>query len=852
MMTTEQIKKQFAIAKDNMLNDEALGKDAFKLSINYSLLVEEYIHRALAGKKKNYVIASTGSFSRRELSPYSDIDILFIFRQIEGNEEIIKESVTHLWDCGIEVSHTVREFSDIERFITEDLHSYTQFFETRFILGDEKTYIEWNDRVYKPLDESKKRNLIYEFFEDNFQRHKKYGESPKVLEPNVKFTAGGLRDLHCVEWMYSLKNDTILTDQREITQTESFLRKLKKDGTLNSVSTNRILQSYKLILKVRNELHLLNKRKVDRFEFSDQEKISKKLRKGEDAWKDFMKSYFEATNIIHRFFKTMGKRFDESISNPISEYLTIELDDTFLQRGNIITLVENIDLTINDILRAFYYRGKLNCRFDQQLRSQITESVLEIEEEEFNENSSSVFFREILKLPNNVGQTLYVMNQLGVLGAYLPQFRELVGFFQPGVYHCYTADEHTLIAIQNVEKLEEDESNLGRIYHSLVEKDILFIALLFHDIGKPISVSGHEIIGAEIASTVMAQLGYEESEIEMVQFLVKNHLVMEQVAFRRNINDAATLDTFSSIFPSIKALDLLYLVTYADLSAVSPVIWTNWKSDLLNQLYSKTRSMLEEKITGEELLYSDVRKAIEGDAFPNDSAVKSHVESISDLSYLHHFSHEEINEHVKEIESGAHVSVFFKDESGFTNVTVIAKDSPSLLSRLCGAIAINDLNIHDAKIFTRKDGIVIDSFNVTDYRSHKTIDESRYNKIENDILLAVDRELPINKEFSRVQNKWWRIESKIFKRKTKLKIEFEDHDKYTIIDVYSPDRVGLLYQITKKMNELGLSIFFAKIATKSDDVVDAFYVLDRKGQKVSENEYALIRHELTTTIEEMI
>ncbi len=852
MITSDQIRKQFALAKENLLNDEELGKDAFKLSINYSLLVEEYIHRALTGKKKNYVIASTGSFSRRELSPYSDIDIMFIFSNIDGNEEVIKESVTHLWNCGIEVSHTVREFSDIQRFITEDLHSYTQFFETRFILGDEKTYLEWNDKVFKPLDEGKKRDLIYEFFEDNYKRHKKYGGSSKVLEPNVKFTAGGLRDLHFVEWMYSLKNNAILTDQREITQTESFLRKLKKDGILNAVSTTRVLQSYKLILKIRNELHVLNKRKVDRFEFADQERISKKLKKGEDAWKDFMKSYFEATNVIHRFFKTMAKRFDEEISNPISEYLTVELDDTFVQKGNIIAVNEHKELSFSDILRAFYYRGKYNARFNQQLRSQITESVLEFEEEEFTENTSSVFFREILKLPGNVGTTLYVMNQLGVLGAYLPAFKELVGFFQPGVYHCYTADEHTLIAIENVEKLQEDESNLGRIYHSLEDKDILYLAILLHDIAKPISVSGHEIIGAEIANTVMNQLGYEESEIEMVQFLVRNHLVMEQVAFRRNINDAATLDNFCSIFPSLKALDLLYLVTYADLSAVSPVIWTNWKSDLLQQLYLKTRAMLQEKVSGEELLYSDVIKAIEGDAFPKDSAVKSHVESISDLSYLHHFSHEEINEHVKEIESGAHVSVFFKDESGFTNITVIAKDSPSLLSRLCGAIAINDLNIHDAKIFTRKDGIVIDSFNVTDYRTHKLIDESRYSKIENDILLAVDKQLPISKEFSRVQSKWWRIESKLFKRKTKQKIEFEEHDKYTIIDVYAPDRVGLLYQITKKMNELGLSIFFAKIATKSDDVVDAFYVLDRRGQKVSENEYHLISHELTTTIEEMI
>lgn len=852
MIDSEEIRKQFITAKENLLGNEDIVKDAFQLSINYSLLVEEFIHRALAGAKKEYVIASTGSFSRRELSPYSDIDIMMIFDSVKGNEESIKETITHLWNCGIEVSHTVREFSDIDRFIAEDLHSYTQFFETRFILGDERIYKDWIDKVFVPLDLETKTKLIYEFFDDNKQRHHKYGLSPKVLEPNVKFSAGGLRDLHSVEWMYSLKNDVILTDQREITQTESFIRRLKKENTLNAISATRLLQSYKLILNVRNLLHILHKRKIDRFEFSDQEAIAKKLFKSKKSLPEFMKGYFEATNILHRFFRTMTKLFDEEISNPISDYLTIELDDDFVQRGDIISLTEDRDLSIQDIIRAFYYRSANDARFDQQLRSLIIESAFDFEEEQFFENTSSVFFREILKLPKNVGKTLSSMNELGVLGAYLPEFKEMIGFFQPGVYHCYTADEHTLIAIQNIESLAEDETQLGQIFNSIAEKDILYLALLFHDIAKPISVSGHEIIGAEVASSVMARLGYGDAEIELVKFLVRHHLTMEQVAFRRNINDATTLDGFSAIFPSIEALELLYLVTYADLSAVSPVVWTNWKSDLLYQLYMKTRSMLEEKVSGEELLYSDVIEAMNGDAFAGDSAVKSHVESISDLSYLHHFSHEEINEHVREIESGAHVSVFFKEEMGFSNITIITKDSRSLLSRLCGALSINDLNIHDAKIFTRKDGIVIDSFNVTDYRSHKLVDQSRFRKIEDDIVLAVENELPISKEFKRVQSKWWRLESKIFKRKGKVKIKFENHEKYTIIDVYSPDTVGLLYQITQKMNELGLSIYFAKIGTKSDDVVDAFYVLDRRGRKISENEYALISHELTETIEELL
>lgn len=852
MQESKEIKSQFIAARDKLFSDEKTIKDAFKFCVRFSLLVEEYIHLALKGKRKNFVLVSSGSFSRRELSPYSDIDVMFIFSEVAGNEKSIQDVVTRLWDCGLEVSHTIRDFSDIEKFAKDDLHSFTQFFETRFLLGDEKVYKEWNEKLFASLTNELKEKLIYEYFEDINQRHKRHGESPKVLEPNVKFSAGGLRDLHSVEWMYSLKNDIILSEQSEITQTENFLKRLRKEEFLIPVATNRLLQSYKTVLHVRNFLHLLHKRKIDRFEFADQEKMAEKYYSGNNAWLEFMKEYFNAANVIHRFSKTMVKQFDEIISNPISEYMQIKLDDDFIMKGNVISLTNQKKLMLGEILRVFYYRALHDARFSKSLRSQIIEDVYEMEEAEDFATESSVFFREILKLPANVGKALNVMNEMGALGVYLHEFREMVGFFQPGVYHCYTADEHTLVALRNVEELQNSDSELSKIFASSKKKDLLYLAILFHDIAKPISVSGHEIIGAQIATSIMERLGYEESEIDLVQFLVRHHLTMEQTAFRRNINDGATLNNFSSLFKSVEQLDLLYLVTYGDLSAVSPVVWTNWKAELLNQLYRKTRAILMEKISGEELIYSDAMEALKDGDFADEELVKSHVESINDLGYIHHFTQQEINDHVEEIESGVHVSVFFKQEKDFTNVTVITKDTPSLLSRLCGALSINDLNIHDAKIFTRKDNIVIDSFNVTDFRTSEVVDESRYDKIKNDIEAAVEKRLQISKEFTRVKSKWWRIESKLFKRKGKVKIEFEDHDKYTIIDVFSPDRLGLLYQITQKMYMLGLQIYFAKISTKSDDIVDSFYVLDNKKRKISANDYELISHELSEVIEEML
>ncbi|MCF6269002.1 MAG: HD domain-containing protein [Melioribacteraceae bacterium] len=853
MQKTLEIKKQFEAEKAKLFNNKEMLEDAFKLCINYSLLVEEYIFKTLAKQKIEFVLVAAGSFSRRELSPYSDIDLMFILDKIEGYEKSIEESVTLLWDIGIEISHTVREFSDIDNFLEDDLTSFTQFFETRFLIGNKELYKTWNEKILSVLDETHKTRLLNQYFADIKQRHKKYGESPKVLEPNVKSTAGGLRDFHTIEWIYSIKNNTIISNQEEITQTELFLLKMKKEKFIDSRGVRRLLNSYKTLLRVRNLLHLLSNRREDRLEFTLQEKIAHSLGYTENNWKEFMLEYFTATNVVFRFSRTLVKRYEEELSTPVSEFLSIELDDDFSIKDNLIYLNnERRELSIAEAMRGFYYRGLHHARFSQNLRSIIINSAIDVEDSEQYSLSSSVFFREILKLPHKVGETLSVMNSLGILGAFLPEFRDLIGFFQPGVYHCYTADEHTLIAIKNLEYLNESDSLLWNIFDSIKVKDTLYLSVLLHDIAKPMSISGHEIIGAEIAETIMMQLGYGQEETELVQFLVKHHLAMEQVAFRRNLNDPETLDNFVSLFSSKTELNYLYLLTYADLSAVSPVVWTSWKSELLEELYKKSCSMLNDKLSGKELLYENTLAMISNPKIADNDVVKSHVESIDDASYLQLYSHEEINEHVKEIESGNKVSVFFKEENGFTNITVITRDSESLLARLCGSLSISDLNIHDAKIFTRKDGIVIDNFNVTDFRSKKLVDEEKYSSIKKNIVAALLNELHITQEFNKIKSRWWRIENKLFKRKDKIKIDFEEYDNYSIIDVHSPDRIGMLYQITSKMNELGLVIYFAKIATKSDDVVDAFYVLDRNGNKITDSDHELITLELKLAIAEIL
>ena len=856
MTSTVDLKKEFLKNREKLFQDNHRQQNSLKFSLEYSLLVEEFI-RNISGKSKfDFVLASAGSFSRRELSPYSDIDLMFITDSVDDNKSKISELVTKFWDNGLEASHTVRDFSDITKYLKEDLHTFTQFFETRFLLGSENLFKKWNEVLFSQITDAVRVSLINDLAADINARYEKYGDSPKVLEPNVKNSAGGLRDFQTIEWMFILKTGVTLNKQEEVTQAEIFINLLREYNYTTQNECNRLLSSYKMIMAVRNLLHLTSHQKNDRFEFSFQKKISSMFIQKKDALATFMHEYFKASNVINRFSKSMIKKFQEDFSNPFPDSLGIELDDDFILKGKTITLSNNHALSMSDILRAFYYRGVYGGHFDENLRSTVIEIVEDTESTINHEVESSVFFREILRLPKNVGQTLSAMNELGVLKAFMPEFNDLIGFLQHGVYHCYTADEHTLITIQNLEKLEKDPSPLGKIYNNLKDREILHLGLLFHDIAKPINISGHEIIGAEMASSIMHRLGYGEEEIEPVMFLVRNHLVMEQVAFRRNLNDPETLNNFVVRFDSTKELDLLYLVTYADLSAVNPAVWTSWKSDLLAELYQKAKAMIEEKITGEELLITSIyltpEEISKHSPIISESHVQEHIESINDIGYAHQFTEKEIAKHVEEIQKGVTVSVLFKEFEDFTNITVITKDLPALLSKLCGVLSINDANIHDAKIFTRKDGIVIDTFNVTDFRTHNKIEKERYLKIKRDFKAVVAGLLQLNQEFARMKTKWWRIESKFFKRSGKVKVEFEQHERYTIIDIFSPDRLGFLYQVTGKMNELGLGIYFAKISTKADDIVDSFYVLDRHGNKISPNDYEFIISELTGIINQML
>jgi [protein-PII] uridylyltransferase len=432
------------------------------------------------------------------------------------------------------------------------------------------------------------------------------------------------------------------------------------------------------------------------------------------------------------------------------------------------------------------------------------------------------------------------MNELGLLERWIPQWKPMVSFFQHNQYHYYTADEHTLIVVANAESLEHSSSSFGTVFRSLPRRDTLYLACLFHDIAKPSHIGKHEIKGVFIAKRALQRLLFDDM-IEDISFLIRHHLLMEQVAFRRNLNDPQTIMDFARTFDRIEQLDYLYVLTYADLSAVNKNVWTEWKELLLLDLYRKSRVVLEKEMTSEEIheqtaqlaeeKHTDVIKNL-ASAFPADE-VTAHLSQLSGTSYLAAFKPDEIANHLQAMSQSEKVSVLFQQSGNFTDVTFIAHDSPGVLSKFCGVLSANDANILNAEVFTRRDGIVIDKFRVVEFGSNTALSEDHLSRIKRDVTGVIEGNIEIAHIIEQHRVRWKR-RIRIMNPNTRCDVQFEDHPQFTIIDIYAPDMLGLLYHITDTIARLGLNISFAKIATRVDGIVDSFYLSNADGKKLDD------------------
>lgn len=839
---------------------------ALALTKRLDLLIES-VYRSLKSPGKDLIAAvALGGYGRKELSFSSDVDIMFLIRDESEKPDaspIVGDLLHSLLDFGLDVGHSFRTIQECLDSAESDFEVWHSVLESRFICGNKRALTELRTKLQKQIRLLDHTTYVNDLLVTTELRHRKYGHSTKLLEPNIKNSAGGLRDLHTVLWFS--RGTGLAKLPRSTRKNETALTEMLRGSLLRKHFGAKFLREVRggldFLLRARNEMHLQANALHDTLEFNLQRKVSKSLgyrdaRKRTEV-EQFMQEYYVAARAVSQLTRRlMNWAHDRYLAESGSKNAQ-RLETPYVIKDKKIDLGKRIlRFSSEQALRAFLLSIEHSLPLSHTLEDILTRNAERFRPLRTKEETG--LFREILNKPQGVGTAIRQMNNLGLLSHWLPEWKGLVAFFQHNQYHFYTADEHTLIVLSNAEALAGSSSTFGEIFRTLARRDTLYLAALFHDIAKPIRIGDHEIIGVDLSRTILTRLRYEDV-MDDVLFLVRNHLLMEQVAFRRNLSDPQTILDFASKIGTARQLDYLYLLTYADLSAVNKNVWTDWKATLLHELYRRSHEILQQNLTHEEYVLAEAdrhRTAVQevvselASTLPEDQA-RDHLDGVESPAYLATFDAAEIAEHIHRIGTDETVSTIFKRKDDHTEVTIIAGDAPFALSRCCGVFSANDANILDARIFTRNDGMIIDRFRVVDYITKTALNAGQCEKIHRELNQVFEEVIDIEQLLQRHKMKWKR-RSRILNPNIRTDVEYEDHPRYTIFDVYAPDMLGFLYRITSTMSMLGLNISFAKIATRVDGVVDSFYVLDPHGKKIdSPQQREYLRAEILKVIEDL-
>ncbi len=803
-------------------------------------------------ERERLSVLALGGYGRQELFPHSDVDVMVLIPEGErdsGAGTAAKELLHHLWNAGLAVGHSVRTVSEAILQYGAAIDAWVSMLEARRVCGDKELFQTLLGAIQKKLRSSDRRWFIASTLEESTSRHVRFGSSVKLLEPNIKKSAGGLRDLHTVFWLFRGCDERYFDLQEpEEPATYAFLNKLHTDAVVNDDTYHATAEALDFLLRVRAAMHSERETPNETLEYTLQRTVADLLGYKEDGSlrpvEVFMRDYYLHARTVHSLYERLIPPFREQLLPPRRIWNRgRKVGSIFRLRDDRLVLDDPSKPLVSaaQIFEAFDLAAENEVEIDLTLHGAIAHAAPLILPSGESSLAGLAVLRKVF-LSSRVGPTLREMNETDVLGRLVPEFGDLIAFFQHNVYHYYTADEHTLIALTNIENLHEAQGFLHEVFRTLRRRELLYLAVFLHDIAKPRGVSDHEITGVPIAKDIVTRIGFPDLADD-VGFLVRHHLVMEQLAFRRNINDPATIRDFAERFENPALLDYLYLLTYADLSAVNPGVWTEWKASMLQELYQRTAEVLRRNLKGEEVdrlhasQHEEEKQVIVRDLsseFPEEQ-IRKHLDDIPNAAYTSVFSTEEIGKHLRLAELSDGVDLLFEAGEGWTDITVIAKDAPFALSRFCAVLAANDASIFNADIFTRDDGIIFDRFRVHDVSSGGALPQRTCTKVKEDIRNVMTGALDIDQLFLEHHRKWKRRPKHPVNPNIRTDVQFEDTASFTIIDVYAPDRVGFLYRVTESISRLGLDISFARIATRVDGIVDAFYVRERStGERVAD------------------
>ena len=783
-------------------------------------------------------IISVGGYGRREMAPFSDVDLLFLtpYKMAPWSENVIETVLYLLWDLKLKVGHSSRSIKDCLRLGRDDYTIRTAMLEHRFVCGDINLASQLNEKLWKNLFSGTAKDFISAKLIERENRHEKHGQR-YMVEPNVKEGKGGLRDLQSLYWIakyvYQTQNISDLVD----------LNVFRSDEYL------QFEQAEEFLWAVRCQMHHLADRAIEQLSFDLQVEVASAMgyhdSRDQRAVEIFMQDYFRhATRVgdLTRIFLTSLEAVhakDEPLLERIFKRKP-KIDNDYIVIHNRLAIKSEKEFLTNPInlLKLFSEALRTGLLIHPDAMRLVSANLAMVNNKFRASTEAQQIFLELLLKHGNPERALRRMNELGFLAKFIPEFEPIVAMMQFNMYHSYTVDEHTIQCLKTLAQIEKSElveelPIASSILKDGVNRKVIYIALLLHDIGKGRS-DDHSILGAKIAKQVSPRLGLNKQETETVEWLVRYHLLMSDMAQKRDISDPRTVRDFAKAVQSVKRLNLLTVLTVCDVRSVGPDTWNNWKATLIRQLYAETKAILEQ---GAEALNRENRMT---------EAKKALREKLSEWD----------NKDIK-IETGRHYPPYwqgFQVDAQFafakllrnlgadeikieltpdtdrdaTRICFALSDHPGIFSRLAGALALVGANVVDARSYTSKDGFATAAFWIQD-GDGSPYNQARFSRLRRMIEKTLSGEV-ITREAIKERDKFKKRE-KAFKVPTSITFDNEGSEIYTIIEVDTRDRPGLLFDLTRTLANMNVYIASAVIATYGEQVVDSFYVKDMFGLK---------------------
>ncbi len=827
------------------------------LSELFSFITQDVFPCANPTKTEKLTLLATGGYGRGLLAPFSDIDLLFLlpYKATPWSEQVVEYMLKILWDAGLKIGHNVRSVKNTASAATFDMIVCTALLDARRLSGDEPLYESFQKQFAHVKRKITAKRFVKAKLEERDQRHLQAGQSRYLVEPNIKNGKGGLRDLQTLWWLANFCYGAQAG------------RDLWQLGLFTRAEYQQLYKCEALLWEVRCHLHFLCGQAQERLNFHFQRGLAARMgyqsasqRQPLLAVEQFMKSYFRAAKHAGDLTRILCAVLEEREAKPrprlsrliarARELSRGKKNNFFVDRGRLnINHKEVFGQNAINLLRFFHIAAAHDLKFHPEALSRVRHALKYITPTLRRDKTANQLFLDILTSRKNPARILRVMNETGLLGRFIPDFGRIVAQMQFNMYHHYTVDEHLIHAIGHLAESEQKSASklAAKVFRQIgkqpLGREIVYVAVFTHDIAKG-RKGDHSQEGAKVARQLALRLGLAQSDAATAEWLVEKHLLMSDVAQKRDLADPKTISDFVAQVKTLERLNLLYALTVVDIRAVGPGVWNDWKAQLLDNLYQLAVAEFDRTHRTHhaparaQAARRQRREVSEQIADWPQAARRDYLKLHNDAYWLNVGMNTQLRHARLWQEWGESTPFAFLAEDipqrAVSEITFITQDHPGLFSRLVSAFEISGLYVIDARIFTARNGLAFDTFWVQTAERKAICDQAHIQRIRETAVKVLAGALLVPDEISKKQLCDMQAQpASVFQIKPKISFDNQASDEHTIIEVEGVDRAGLLHGLALQIFRQGLVLSSAHIATYGERVVDVFYLKDSTGQKIT-------------------